>query len=192
MTCLDDHRDSGSTAPAARTRRATTSLAVCGFASLMLLAGCGYMLGSPYQAEVRSVYIPTFGNQTFRRGLEFQVTEAVQKEVKNRTPFLIAKPPYADTVLRGNIISLRKDVLGESQFDDPRELQVSLAVELTWEDLRTGQILAQQQMPVTPDLVHVLADATFAPEIGQSLATGQQQAIDRLARQIVNMMETPW
>ncbi len=168
-------------------------LSLCAFAPLFLLtSGCGYMIGAPYQAEVRTVHVPTFTSDAFRRGIEYQLTEAVQKEIQQRTPFKIVKGPYADTRLKGHIVDVHKDVLGESAFDDPRELQLSLAVEVTWEDIRSGEILAQRQIAISPEMVHLLSQAEFAPEIGQSLATATQIAIDRLAQQVVDMMETPW
>jgi hypothetical protein len=82
--------------------------------------------------------------------------------------------------------------LGESRFDDPRELQLNLHVEVSWEDLRDGRILAQHTIALPPETVHLVSEASFAPEIGQSLATARQDAVERMARQIVEMMETPW
>ena len=158
----------------------------------VLLSGCGYTVGSPHQAEVRTVHVPMFTNDSYRRGIEAQLTEAVQKEIQNRTPYRIVKAPQADTRLTGHIIEARKKRLSETTFDDSRELQLHYAVEVTWEDLRTGQILSQQQIPIAPEAVHLLSTAEFAPEVGQSLATGTQDALARMARQIVDMMETPW
>jgi hypothetical protein len=40
--------------------------------------------------------------------------------------------------------------------------------------------------------VLVTSTGNFIPELGQSLATAQQQAVDRLAVQITSMMEKPW
>jgi len=159
---------------------------------VLLLAGCGYLVGPAYQTEVRTVHVPIFTSDTFRRGVEFQLTEAVQKQIQIRTPFRLAKPPYAETRLTGHLVEIRKDILGESRFDDPRELQLAYVVQVTWEDLRSGQVLSQQRIAISPDAVHLMAHAQFAPEVGQSLATGTQQAVDRLARQIVEMMEIPW
>ena len=158
----------------------------------MLLVGCGYMIGPAYQADIRTIHVPIFTSDSFRRGLEFQLTEAVQKEIQTHTPFRLAKEPYADTRLTGHIVRIRKDVLGESALDDPRELQLLFAVEVTWEDLRSGQVLARERVPISPDIVQLISTSEFAPEVGQSLATGTQQAIDRLARQVVHMMEIPW
>lgn len=150
------------------------------------------MVGAPYSQDVRTVHVPIFTSNTFRRGIEFQLTEAVQKEIQQRTPFRIAEPPYADTRLTGQIVRYDKQVLGESAFDDPRELQFSLAVLVTWEDLRTGQILRERRVPLPPEAVHLLTTSSFAPEIGQSRATATHEAVQRMSRQIVQMMEYPW
>jgi len=159
----------------------------------LVQCGCGYMMGGAYNtAEVRTVAVPTFGNETFRRGMEFQLTEAIQNEIQNRTPFRIAKEPYADTRLSGRIIQLGKRSLNQSRFNDVREVELSLAVEVTWEDIRTGQILAQEQMPLDPASTKLLTDTGFTPEVGQSLATAKQRVTQQMARQIVDMMETPW
>jgi len=162
------------------------------FALLMSSAGCGYTIGAPYSQEIRSVHVPTFKSGSNRRFVEYQLTEAVQKQIQQRTPFRLVKEPDADTRLTGRIIDLRKNALGFTQFSDARELQVNLMVEVTWEDLRTGKIIGQQRVPMPPEMLQLAAQGEFAPEVGQSLATADQAAIDRLARNIVDMMEMPW
>ena len=44
----------------------------------------------------------------------------------------------------------------------------------------------------TPLLVNLGQQANFVPEGGQSLVTGQQEAIKKLAQQIVGQMELAW
>jgi hypothetical protein len=161
-------------------------------AVLVSLAGCGYMVGSIYGPEVRTVEVPIFQNDTFRRGIEYQLTEAVQREIQSRTPYRLAKGPGTDTRLTGRIVDVRKDVLGETNFDDPRELQVSYAIRVTWEDLRSGRLLASEDVPIQTDALPLVGQAEFAPEVGQSLATATNDAVNRLAARIVNMMEVPW
>ena len=41
-------------------------------------------------------------------------------------------------------------------------------------------------------LLDVTESSTFTPEVGQSIATAQQKAIDLLASQIVSKMERGW
>lgn len=158
----------------------------------LLFSGCGYTLGSGFSPDIKTVSVPIFENDTYRRGIEYQLTEAVQKEIQNRTPYRLARGSDADTRLTGRIIQVRKDVLGENDNDDPRQLQFSIMVRVTWENLRTGEILARQEVPVDPLAIPLITQAGFAPELGQSQATATQTAIDQLAKNIINMMETPW
>jgi len=156
------------------------------------LSGCGYTVGNDFRTDIKSVAVPIFENATNRRGIEFQLTEYVQKEITKRAQYRLAKGLEADTKLTGKIVAFRKDVLGETAQDDPRELQISLMVQVKWEDIRTGNILAQEELPLSPDAIPMTAQAEFAPELGQSLATALDQAMQGMARKIVNMMETPW
>src|ERR1700693_482169 len=130
-------------------------------------SGCGYTVGNAFQGNVRSVYVPIATSEDFRRGAEFQLTEAVLTQIKERTPFRIAKGDAADTNLTMKIKSIRKTVLGTTADNDPRSLQVQYAVDVIWEDLRTGRILAQQQVSLEPEISHMYATGNFAPEVGQ-------------------------
>lgn len=177
------------------------NLRVCGAAVLTgllaltvsMLAGCGYTVGNSFGAPVRTVAVPTFQNESFRRGLEQQLTEAVHREIQTRTPFRLARDEAtADTRLVGRIVQAEKYSLTPTPFGDPRQLQLNVAVEVRWEDLRTGQVIACQQMPLSPDMIALVNETDFAPETGQSRATAEQTAMQNMARQIVDLMESPW
>jgi hypothetical protein len=43
-----------------------------------------------------------------------------------------------------------------------------------------------------PPPVLVQSIASFIPELGESITTAQQKNVNRLAIQIVSMMESPW
>lgn len=160
--------------------------------SVLLNSGCAYHFGNGFDQKIKSIHIPTITSEVKRRDLGVQLTEALQKQVQARTPYRLANEAEADTMLSGRIVNASKNVLGENRFDDPRELQLSLAVEMTWTDLRTQRVISEQRYLLPNDAVNFTSTAEFAPEVGQSLATATQQSIDRLARNIVNMMETPW
>ena len=157
----------------------------------LVISGCGYRMGNGFEPEIQSVYVPIFTSQSDRRGLEFQLTEAVQKQIQLRTPFRVVDQPAADTQLIGKIVNTRKRVLGETKNDDPRELQMSLTVEVRWENLKTGEVLAEKRVPISQHEILLIQNAEFAPEVGQSLATAYQQVMDRMAREIVDLMEAP-
>ncbi|MBS0205334.1 MAG: LptE family protein [Planctomycetes bacterium] len=159
---------------------------------VLALSGCGYMVGNGFNPDIKTVSVPIFENDTFRRGLEYQLTEAVQKRIQTGSPYRLARGNDADTRLTGRIVQTRKDVLGENANDDPRQLQFSIMVRVTWENLRTGEIIAQNEIPVAPEAVPLIAQAGFAPELGQSQATAIQTVVNQLAKQVVNMMEVTW
>ena len=163
-----------------------------GCALVVSLTGCGYSLGSFHANDVRTVAVPIFENQSSRRGIELQLTEALQNEIKSRTPYRLAKEYQAETKLTGRIVEIRKTSLGETRTDDPRELQYALAVEVVWEDLRTGTILAEQTIPIKPAGLQLESTANFAPEVGHSQAVASDQAVKKIAAQIVDRMEAPW
>ena len=86
--------------------------ATSGCLLVLLLSGCGYTVGNGFSPDIKTVSVPIFENDTYRRGLEYQLTEAVQKEIQNRTPYRLARGTDADTRLTGRIVQVRKDVLG--------------------------------------------------------------------------------
>jgi hypothetical protein len=71
-------------------------------------------------------------------------------------------------------------------------VQVNLQVEVSWVDRRSNTIRRSEVVPLPPELTNVTATAEVMPEIGRSVAVAHQQAISRLAEQIVSLMETPW
>ena len=154
------------------------------------LAGCGYTTRPMYPCTIQTVYVPMFDTKVFRRGLEFQLTEAVCKELEQKTPYKIVRVDNADTTLKGEIKSVRKRVLIQTPEDEPRALETALAVDVELRDNRTGALLCNGQTPGVPFVVR--SDSTFAPELGQTTATAIKDMIDKLAVQIVAMMEEPW
>lgn len=161
---------------------------LCPVCILVLLLGCqAYQFGSPslHGFQVRTVHVPIFEANSYRRFLGQRLTEAVIKEIELNTPYILADASTADSVLSGRIFRDRKRVLVETINDDPRDLEVSMLVEAAWSD-RGGMPLMERQ------LLRISRDVNFIPEGGQSLTTSQQELINRIARQIVNHMEAPW
>jgi hypothetical protein len=191
----------------------------------------GYSTQPNYNCNIHTVYVPIFKNRTFYKGLEFDLTRAVIREIEAKTPYkVVSDCAGADTQLAGTIISFNKDILNRNQLNEVREGQTTLGVEVEWKDLRTGEVLSQPKrpgvLPAAPSLpsptavpgavpvplgasgtavpppgapvppppppVLVQSIGGFIPELGQSLSTAQQQNVDRLAIQIVSMMEKAW
>jgi len=167
----------------------------------------GYTTQPNYDRTIQTVYVPIFKNITFTRGLEFDLTRAVVREIEAKTPYKVAScREQADTELIGKITTRNKQLLNYNQLGEVREVQSTLTVELIWRDLRPGHAGEILSKPATgpagdplkvkegesaPSFV-VQAQNSFIPEIGQSQATALKDNVDRLAVQIVSMMEKPW
>lgn len=167
-----------------------------GLCALQLaLTGCArYQVGtrSLYAPDVATVYVPMIESLSYRRDLGERLTEAVIKEIQLKTPFTVVNTPNADSILSARILDDSRRTLAENAFDDPRVSETSIDAEVTWINRRRQPIVPPQTISLPPELVNVSANSTLIPESGQSVATSQQQAIERLAQQIVSLMEEPW
>lgn len=157
--------------------------------------GCvGYRMGSRtlYRGDIRTVYVPVVRNDSFRAELGTRLTEAIQKEIELRTPYKVVSDPSADSILSCLITFDDKQVLGETQNDDPRYLRTAVAVQVNWTDRRGGLLMENRVLPPGELAFFFGSSAAFTPEAGQSISTAQQRAIEQLAAHIVGHMETRW
>lgn len=152
-------------------------------------AGCGYSLRPPVNPNVSTVYVPVFTSNVYQRDLHLKLTEAVQQEIKRRTPFVVVgRPDDADTTLSGQIFFADKNLVLENPNNLPRQLTVNVSANVRWIDNRSGDTLKR-----TDNLSQIIEYAYIYPELGETtMATGFQKAIDKMAKDIVNMMEEPW
>jgi hypothetical protein len=175
----------------------------------------GYTTRPNFRCDIASVRVPIFKSMIYRdsvrQGLEMDLTKAVVRQIQLWTPYKVKDD--ADTELTGTIVSLTKNILNRNQQNLPREVETDLAVEVVWKDLRSGEVLSRPARgpgalppPPAPDApppppgtppppgpgVMVFSLGQLIPEVGQSSTTAYQENVERLARQIVHMMEQPW
>lgn len=164
-------------------------------ALLLQLVGCaGYQVGTRtlYRPNIRTVHVPMFQSDSFRRNLGEQLTEAVCKQIEKVTPYKIVSSGKADTILNGRIVDLRKRVLAEDALDQPRNVEVNYVVQISWLDRQGQNLIRRAEIPLPDPMLQIGQEANFVPESGQSLATAQQELVRKMAQQIVAQMEMPW
>ena len=162
---------------------------------LILFSGCvGYQVGagSLYAPDVATVYVPMIDSDSYRRDLGERLTEAVVKEIEEKTPYKVVNTPNADSILSARLITDTRRTLVENAFDDPRVSETEIRAEVTWLNRRRLPIGQPQALAMPPELLAMSQTSNLIPEAGQSVATAQQRAIDQLAQQIVATMEAPW
>jgi hypothetical protein len=168
--------------------------AFCILHSAFFVGCAGYQIGnrSLYRPDIRTVHVPVVQSESFRRYLGERLTEAIVKEVELRTPYKVVGSDAADSVLNVRLVSDSKRILANNRFSEPRDIETDFFIQASWVDRRGDIIMSHDDIPAAPLLVNIGQQANFVPEAGQSLVTAQQEAIDKLAEQIVGQMEVAW
>jgi hypothetical protein len=157
-------------------------------ALVLLGAGCGYSIRPPYSNSIKTVYVPIFKSISFQRDVNLRLTELVQKEIANRTPFkVVGSPEGADATLEGTVTLVDRNLYVENPQNLPRELQQQVIVNARFIDNRTGD---EKIAKIPPVMVSELA--YFFPELGETTQLGTYKTMQKIVEQIVGMMEQPW
>lgn len=150
--------------------------------------GCGYSVRPPYDRSIKTVYVPMFRSQRFRRDLNIHFTELLQQEIRSRTPYtVVERPEGADARLEGLITLDDKNIVVESPNNLPRQLSTYMICTVTFTDNRSGVTTTK----VTPPVM-VGEFSQYFPEIGETTQLGFEKTMQKMAKDIVSMMEESW
>lgn len=153
----------------------------------IMMSGCGYTVRAPFDKNIKTVFVPIFRTQSYRRDLNTNLCEMIQKEIMQRSPYkVVGTPEGADTILEGTISFADKNTVVENPFNLPRELNATITVSVKW----THNPPREDETKKPPTIVSETVN--FVPEIGETALTAFYRVNQRLAAQIVDMMEEPW
>ncbi len=159
-------------------------------AACLGLCGCtelsGYSNESLFPQDVDSVCLEMFDNQTFRRGTEYELSDALSKRIEVETPYkIVSSRDRADTVISGQIVSIAESALStERETGRVLEKEVELKALVNWKNLKTGELLIDNQS--------VSASASYSEYQQQDFTYASSLAANNLARKIVELMERKW
>jgi len=117
----------------------------------LLAAACadftflGYSTAPSYDPNIKTVRVPIFKNRCYVQGIEFDLTREVCHTIAAATPFRVVNGECdpADTELLGTVINLTRPLVLASPVNEQRQAEATLTLEVTWRDLRTGEILSR-------------------------------------------------
>ena len=147
----------------------------------------GYSSASIYPANIHTVAVSIFENDTYTRDVEFQLTDALVKEIEARTPYKVVPASRADTVLLGQIRKIDLDQLSKSrQTGLCEEVILSVTIDFQWKDQRSFKPLLERKA--------FTSNALFVPSQPSSepIELGEFAVVQQLARDIVAQMQTEW
>ena len=104
----------------------------------LVLAGCCYAPCSLLREDIRTVYVPVFDNQTWRRGLEVELTRAVAEELKLHTHLVMAPRDRADSTLEGELLEFEERGAVKDTNDQILAITVTARARFRWVDNLTG------------------------------------------------------
>jgi hypothetical protein len=154
------------------------------------LCGCAEMAGysdeSLFPRDVSTVCLKMFDNQSFRRGVEYELSDALAKRIEVETPYkIVSDPDRADTVISGQIVSIGELALStDRDIGTVLEKEVELLAVVDWKNLKTGQLLIDHRQ--------VSASASYSEYQEQDFKYASALAANNLARKIVELMERNW
>ncbi len=168
-----------------RLRRTVLMLALAATAGGLI--GCGYASKELFPTEYRTVSAPIFENRTFYRGVEFELAEALTKQIESRTPYKVVAPGVSQTILEGTITRIQQTQISRRRPGGvPQEVELTVTVDFRWKDLIAGKLIRDRR--------GFQAVGRYIPTsgIGEPFEVAQHQAVQRLARDIVSTMQADW
>jgi len=154
---------------------------ICVAFVFVLVSGCGYSQKSLISRKINSIYITTFENNTFMRGIEFDIAKAVKDEIMSRTSLRIVQKDSADVIMTGKIGGSAQAALSQSR-DNIVESSVSISASVTLLDTRTGRSMGGGAG----------GGASFIVDRGENVQSATEEAIANLARVLVDNLEEEW
>lgn len=157
--------------------RRRTGLAAAALA-VILAGGCaGYRLGASLPPGIKTVYIPTFINQTPEPLIETEATQAAIKEIQRDGSLEVVSSEAADSLLE---VTLLKYTLTPLSFD-PNSSKTTKEYRLT---LEAGVLLIKTKDKSLLIKRRVIGETTFLP--GGDLASAKRLALPNAAKDLAH------
>jgi hypothetical protein len=145
--------------------------------------GKGYSNSWLYPEDVKTVYVEMFDTSNFRRGHEYDLTDAICKRIESQTPYkIVSDRNIADSVLSGTLGGIAQGTLAmERESGRPLENETIVSVMVNWKNLSTGDII------IDNDIVY--ASASYSTFLNQNFEYAAKVAVNKAAQRIVERMQ---
>lgn len=129
---------------------------------------------------------------SYRSGLGERLTEAICKKITERTPYVLADAKKADSTLIVRLGAENQSVSALNRYNDTRQKDLTWSVTAVWHDRRNVPLAQIEPLPLSSLGVSINAQSYLVAEMGQSGAVAQQELIEKIANQVVGLMEEKW
>ncbi len=150
---------------------------------LAALSGCGYTAGFKMPEGIETIHVKVFENKTFYRGLDFDITQALKREILARTDLKVVREKEADVVFSGTVDKVEEFVLREDINDIPQEMQIKLTISAVAKD-RAGKVLFQQKK--------LNRSVSYVIILGEDERLARSRALREVAEELVYRLAEKW
>lgn len=155
----------------------------------ILTISCGpYRLGTTLPGHLRTVYVPTFENETYEPGIEVDLTDAVITRFRRDGNLRPVGEEEADTIVTGTVTRWERRVLGYTGREDTevQEYRLYVTAVVTFRELATGEDLFREQP------IEGYADFYLDGDLASAEQAARPRAFQDLARNIVDAVVAIW
>lgn len=150
-------------------------------AALLIGNGCtGYKVGSMLPADIRTVYVPTFINQTDEPLLEVYATRAVMQKIQQDGSLTLAGEAEADAILTVHVtgFSLQALAFDRNRRAAAEEYRMYISSDVLMTRRVGGETIVQAS--------GVTGKTTF--QVSGDLTSSKQRAYDDAAEDMANLL----
>jgi len=154
----------------------------------MLVAGCVYQLGSSLPPDLKTMYLPTFINNSGEPQIEINTTQAAISEFqKDGTLKVVHSPSEADLVVEVTLTALKLEPLRYNQNDPKTTLEYRMRIDanVVVTKVKTKEIFAKTSVEGETTFI-------FAGDLTSSKQGALPAATYDLAKKIVSSVVEVW
>ncbi len=157
--------------------------------SVSVTAGCGYTASSVLPSHIKTIAIPTFGNNTVEYGLAEDVTQSLTEGFLQDRHLRLDRERDADSVLRGTIISYRNRVYAYNENEIATQYEVTLVVKASYRDVIKNRDVWSEDALVVRTTYNVEAIGSVP---AQTETDGRREVVKKFTDQVVGRTIQGW
>ena len=146
--------------------------------TLLLAMSCGVYTFSPSAlGGIKSLAIPLFENQTTESGLREDLTDRLSQAFVDDNTLKVVPEGRADSILRGSVISYRREAYTYSEAEVVSEYIVRIGIKVEFVEKKSGEIIWEEK---------TMSNWGTYDSATQGEDDGKEMAIGKLVEDILN------
>jgi len=150
----------------------------------LALAACGYSFQGTLPPHIKTVSVPMFVNRTSQPGVEGIITQAVVHAFATNGRLRVVRPPDADAVLDGEVMSYSVGPIAFDQSLGIQQYRLVVVLNLRMRDLRRNTVIFQQNGVSEQADFRVVGSVSTTVSVEQTALTA---AAGEIGRSIVSL-----